>query len=133
MSDMISYKVSFSPSPVTIGVSVTVVSDKIKATVTSVPDVGLSLTPSGNFVQKVLSAIVLPIADLIVKAVNPKPRNMLQDHVVTTVGIPNYPVDTVTISANTLALGDATLAGVQYLKATAKLALAATPSSGSTS
>jgi hypothetical protein len=131
MSDTISYDVSFSPSPATITISVTVVEDALTATVTTVPDIGLSLSPSGNFVQKVISAVLIPIADLIIAAVNPKPRDMLQGKTMTLGKIPPIPVENVTITASSLALGGATLGGTDYLKATATLAVAVNPPSGS--
>ncbi|MFN3945404.1 MAG: hypothetical protein ACK4K7_10785 [Allosphingosinicella sp.] len=131
MSDAISYDVSFKPSPATIGISVTVVEDALTATVTNVPDIGLSLTPSGNFVQKIISAVLIPIAELIVAAVNPKPRDMLQGKTMNLGKIPPIPVDNVTITASGLALGGATLGGTDYLKVTATLSVAVNPTSGS--
>jgi hypothetical protein len=127
MGDMISYDVSFHPSPVTIGVTTAVANDALTATVSSVPDIGLSLSPAGNFAQKVLSAVVEPIALLIVAAVNPKPRDMIMGKSVTTGKLPPYQIENLTITASSLALGGATLAGAQYLKATAKLSVAVTP------
>jgi hypothetical protein len=131
MSDEISYDVSFNPSPTTIGISVTVVQDAITATITSVPDVGLSLTPAGNWVQKVVSAVLEPIALLIIAIVKPKPRDKLQGQSKTIGKVPPYAVDNLTITASSVALGGAPLAGAQYLKATAKLSVAVTPPSGS--
>ncbi|KAG0183958.1 hypothetical protein DFQ28_000390 [Apophysomyces sp. BC1034] len=44
---------------------VTVVDEALTATVTFVPDIGLSLSPSGNFAQKIISEILEPLAGII--------------------------------------------------------------------
>ena len=131
MTDQISYDVSFSPSPATIGVTVTVVKDELTATIATVPDIGLSLKPAGNFVQKIVSAILEPLAVIIIAIVNPKPREMLEGKTEKLGKIPPFSFDNVTITASSLALGGATLAGASYLKATAKLSLVVTPPKGS--
>lgn len=121
MSDMIEYDVSISPSPAEVDLTVATSGTAVNVTVASVPDIDFSLTPTGNIIQKILSAIAWPIAAIIAADSKGKPRDELQGKTFKIGSIPDYPTSYVVISASAVTLGSATVGGTAMTKATATL------------
>lgn len=125
MFDMISYDVTIDPSPAEIDVTVAVDNTKLKATISSVPSISFGLTPSGNLIQKILSAVALPIAALIADLVKNEPKKVLEGMNVPIGTIPDYPTNGITIVPSNLTLGSANVGSATMLKVTADLAVTA--------
>ncbi len=126
----IEYDVSISPSPATLGVTVSVDGADVKATVTQVPDINFTLKPTGNIIQKILSGVAWPVAMIIKEASFKHPGDMLLNKVFDIGNVPDYETEYVSISAINVALDAAAPAGTSMLKVTATLA-AAVPTSKS--
>lgn len=124
MSDVIDYSVEPKNNPVNIGVTLSIDNLKVVATVTDVPDVPFEVKPKGNFMQKIISTILSPIADLVGTALKKAPRDVLKNKA--------YPLP-ITISAQTfsgititpasLALGAHNVGNVEMVKITGDINL----------
>lgn len=120
----IEYDVLISPSPATLGVTVSIDGADVKATVTQVPNIDFILTPTGNIIQKILSEVALPVAVIIQDAAFNHPGDMLLNKVFDVGDVPDYETEYATITASNVALGEAAPAGTTMLKVTATLAAA---------
>ncbi|MGA8133072.1 hypothetical protein EXW72_04475 [Pseudomonas sp. BCA14] len=130
MSSMFDYDVSISPSPAEIDLTVAVDGVAISATITSVPSLTFKLTPTGNLVQKILSAVAYPIATLIASEVKDKPKDALQGKVEPIGSVPNYDTNGIRIAPSALTFGSVSIGNTPMLKIVAKLAITTpTPSS----
>lgn len=124
MTDVISYDVKITPSPTVIDVTVAVTGVAVSATVTTVPELNVSLSPSGNFAEKIVSGVLDPIAELIVSEYKDKPKDLLQGKVIQIGNVPSYDVEGISIVPSALVLGSASPAGTPMVKATGTLTIA---------
>lgn len=125
MSDTFKYKVGISPSPTTVEITLGTDGTKLNATVTSVPDLSLTLTPTGTFVQKIMSGILWPLAAIIAAANKSKLKTMIEGQSQTIVDVTPYTTNGITITAGDLALGSCPALGpdTPMLEATGTLTL----------
>lgn len=123
--EMFSYDVSISPSPADIDLTVAISGTEVQVTVTSVPSMTFLLTPSGNLLQKILSAIAWPISELIGLAVKDKPKNALEGQIGKLGDVPSYTTHGVVITPSSLTLDSADIGAVSMVKITASLSITA--------
>ena len=121
MSSQFSYDISIDPSPAPIDVTVSIDNTDVKATIASVPSLKFSLTPTGNLIQKIASAIAWPIATLIAGVVKDKPKDALQGQSKSVGSIPGYSTNGNSIVPRKAVLGSATSGGTPMLQVTASL------------
>lgn len=129
MSDILDYDISISPSPATISITAafddtTAGSSSLVATIASVPDITFSLTPTGNVIQKIASAIAWPIAALIALACKGVPSKILQGKTQTLYTLGTYSADTVAITPTDVQIGKASIGGTDMVMVTATLTAA---------
>ncbi len=125
MSDMFKYNVNISPNPANIDLKVQLSDTALTATISSVPELSYTLRPDGDFIQKIISAVLDPIAQLISlsSSLKKKPQNMLQGKSETLVTIGSYTADDIVINPKNLALGSYTAANKDMLEVTGSLTL----------
>lgn len=131
MSDMFKYSVKIDPTPVDIDMTVTAAQQDLTVSATG-PSVTFVLTPAGSFVQKVLSAVIYPIAAIMAAANKNALANALKDNPQTISTAKGYAADGFTITPSNLALGSFDAAGTSLVKITGTLDLAVTSGAGST-
>lgn len=132
MGDMFKYDVTIKPTPVGIDATVTAARQDLTVSATG-PSVTLVLTPSGSFIQKVLSAVIYPIAEIIALANKNALKDALKDNPQTISTAQGYTADGFTITPSNLALGGFDAGGISLAKITGTLDLAVAPGGGSSS
>lgn len=123
MSDMIEYDISISPSPAEIDLKVAISGTAVSATVVSVPSVTFSLTPTGNLIQKILSAVAWPIAAIVAAACKDKPKSILEGQTRNLGSVPPYDTNGIRITPGDVVLGSAAIGDATMLKVTASLTI----------
>ena len=134
MTDSFKYDVSLSPDPIPI--SITLEASKPKkdtsgkpdpthfvVTVTSVPDVTLTLTPAGSWIQKILSGVIYPIAAIIAATLKGAVKGALEGKTFTPAGSHTFKKDGFEITPQLGTLGGATINGKDMVKITGTLDL----------
>jgi len=125
MTNIFEYSVEYSPDPASVTIDVSLSDTSLEATISSVPSFSFHLTPVGNFIQKILSEILTPIATLIANDASDKPKNLLEGQPpISLFTFVSYTVDNIVITPEQLALGSYTVGGDEMLEVTGSLSLA---------
>lgn len=135
MSDMFEYSVSLSPDPIPISITVEASAPVVPPakpkptefvlTVTSVPDVTMTLTPAGNWAQKIMSGVIYPIAAIIASTSKSAVKNGLQGKTFNVAGSTTLKEDGFEITPQLGTLGGFTTGSLDMIKITGTLDLSA--------
>lgn len=132
MSKEFSYDVSISPNPLDLTISVKVKDGEKKTdppniaiTVTDAPSVDLGLKPRGNWVQKILSGILWPIARLMTATNKDSIKNALESKEHDVAGTTTLKKDGFSITPTLGALGGFKSGDTQWVQITGELSLTA--------
>jgi hypothetical protein len=76
---LVSYNVTINPSEPGVQISIdSITATQLTVKIDSLGDFSMSLTPEGNIVEKILSEIVIPVANLIAKEIPGKARDGIE-------------------------------------------------------